>query len=212
VSSLSLFIQIAGRGARTTDKIYKDRFIFIDGGENSKEFGMWSAPRDWGKIFFNGYRPTKKKKESLLDVVECDVCGYMRAKHETPCPECGEETVVEEKGSSKKQKVETKTTEIKKVIYPDSKKIIGYTKRKNEDVFFALNILNNQIFDIFIRAGVDKQLFLDTLRNKNFYKRMHSIMRPHFFEIIYSDLKSYKNRTYEFQLSLLVDKLKKYYK
>jgi hypothetical protein len=37
-------------------------------------------------------------------------------------------------------------------------------------------------------------------------------MRPHFFEIIYSDLKSYKNRTYEFQLSLLVDKLKKYYK
>jgi len=47
-TSLSLFLQMVGRGVRVTDVIYKDNCILIDGGENIDRFQEFSDPsRDW---------------------------------------------------------------------------------------------------------------------------------------------------------------------
>ncbi|WP_434127357.1 helicase-related protein, partial [Enterococcus faecium] len=71
--SLSLWHQIVGRGARTSDLIFKDNFIVIDLGGNVSRLGKWSDDIDWQNIFFNGLIPEKKKKELLI---QCEQCGY----------------------------------------------------------------------------------------------------------------------------------------
>jgi superfamily II DNA or RNA helicase len=207
-ASLSLFIQIAGRGARTTDKIYKDRFIFVDAGGNSDRFGMWSQPRDWERIFFKGLKKPKKKREPLDEIKECSNCGFLKAKHEIECPECGH---VEEPKEKKEIAQKEQTTELVKIIYPNADKIIKYSIDKMEDVFFALKILNNQILDLFIITKVTKEQFETTLQNGIFIKKMDKIFKPHFYKIIYSQLRSDSNRTYFRQLEILTNKIKKHY-
>src|SRR5690606_14153391 len=83
-TSLALFLQMCGRGARSTDKIYKDSFIVIDGGSNIERHDPWSSPsRDWYKIFHEGIGKDKAKKESPLSVQECKDCGYLFARSES---------------------------------------------------------------------------------------------------------------------------------
>ena len=63
--SLSLWIQIAGRGARKTSKIEKPYFLLIDGGNNNEEHGIFSFERDWRKIFFDKQRKSFLKENSV---------------------------------------------------------------------------------------------------------------------------------------------------
>jgi len=206
-ASLSLFIQIAGRGARTTDKIFKDRFIFIDGGKNSERFNMWSYPRNWENIFFKGLNPPKKKKEPLDDIKECECCGALMARSDIECPECGH--IQEPK--LKKESVKIQTVRAVNIVYPNAEKIIKYAKKVNQDVFFALKILNKQILELFLISDVTCETFLKTLYNGNFRKKMDKIFRPHFYNIVYSNLESQSNRTYEQQLKNLTNQIKKHY-
>ena len=208
-ASLSLFIQIAGRGARPTQKIYKDRFIFVDGGGNSDRFGMWSAPRDWEKIFWNGFKKPKKKKELLEETKECEECGAIIARHELICEYCGhEEEIKEGKPNQLKDK---KTVKNAKLIYPNADKIYRYVKSKNEDVFFALKILNNQILDLFIATNTEKEKAKEILTGGAFLQRLNVIYRPHFRKLIFSDLPSGANRTYQRQVEILKNQITKHY-
>ena len=55
IASLSLWLQIVGRGGRSTTKIYKDNFTVIDGGGNVDRHNEWSDnTRDWRRLFFEG--------------------------------------------------------------------------------------------------------------------------------------------------------------
>jgi DNA-directed RNA polymerase subunit RPC12/RpoP len=96
------------------------------------------------------------------------------------CPECGHEIIPKPKPPKKENIVET---ELVKIIYPDANKIIKYTKANAEDTFFALKILNNQILDLFITTKVSEELFLKSIKNLNFYKKMDKIFKPHFYKI-----------------------------
>jgi superfamily II DNA or RNA helicase len=89
--SLSLWVQIAGRGARPTKKIEKPFFTLIDGGNNNKEHQVFSFNRDWEKIFYD-----KKIKDKLLDITECEECGFTYEVKENFCPNCGHVPEVEE--------------------------------------------------------------------------------------------------------------------
>lgn len=206
-ASLSLFIQIAGRGSRTTDKIYKDRFIFIDGGGNVERFGLWSSPRDWEKIFFKGLKPPKIKSEVLENPKFCKKCDYIMERGEIECPNCGhiEEPIERE------IKENIKDIERVKVIYPKAKNIIRYTISKAEDKFFALKVLDNLILNLFITTKVTAEKFEISLHNGIYNKKMNDIYRPQFYEIIYSELNSNSHRTYSRQLEILTNKIKKYY-
>lgn len=211
-ASLSLFIQIAGRGARTTTKIYKDKFIFIDGGGNSDRLGMWSdKTRDWEKIFFNGLKPPKQLKESLDDINECFNCGFLKMKSEKVCPNCkSEEPIIE----SEQKEIEITTNKITAVkvkqIYPSGEKIVNYTKSINEDINFAFRILINQTFDLFVKNKVTFGSYQQSIFNGTFDKRINRILGEPFIKIINS-LPSKTNRTLAFLKNKLKLKLQEYY-
>lgn len=216
-ASLSLFIQIAGRGSRTTDEnqIYKDRFIFIDGGGNIERHGLWSSPRNWERIFFKGIKPPKAVNEQLETTKECFECGAINSKNDRYCEECGVDMFPEDEDLQKdddedlivRNKVLAKNS---KPLYPNANKIINFTIRKKEDMFFALRILNNQIFDLFVRNKVTKEQF-----EKNLNGGLQRILKQHlnknYYLIINSPLRSEAKRTLKKQQELLITKLKKYY-
>ena len=69
--SLSLFLQMIGRGGRKCDSIYKPYFKVIDGGGNIQYFaskyggtGKWSDEIDWESIFYGTNEKPRAKKEA----------------------------------------------------------------------------------------------------------------------------------------------------
>ena len=201
VSSLSLWIQIVGRGSRTTDKLFKDRFIVIDGGNNIDRLGKWSDNFDWEKLFWgkDDYKPKKEAPEEMLK--ECDNCGELMPERQCVCKSCEHNNckikeIVVESGLA----VQINTVNI------DIKKIIRYSE--NQDKFFALKVLNEQIFRLF--KNVDKEQF-----ERNKIGGVERIFTTHlktgYLAIIRSDLKSKANRTYAQQKKILLTKLQNKY-
>ena len=67
------------------------------------------------------------------------------------------------------------------------------------------------MFDIIITSDFTGTALINTLNNGKFKKRLREIYYPHFIKIIFSELPSYANRTYNQQFNLLKNKLKKHY-
>lgn len=90
-TSLPLYLQMVGRGSRTTDT--KSEFTILDFGNNVKRFGFWDDPREWGLAKEGsgavGLAPVKTcpKCQSLLQATIniCGFCGYVfpKKKEET---------------------------------------------------------------------------------------------------------------------------------
>jgi type I site-specific restriction endonuclease len=215
-ASLSTFIQIAGRGARITNNIFKDRFIFIDGGGNSDRLGMWSdKDRDWSKIFFEGVKPPKQLKEQLDDITECVECEITILKSDVNCPVCKalQEQVIEQEEEEDEEDliVQNKIKAIKrKTIYPKGNKIVAYVNSINENINFAFRILINQTFDLFVNYEISKGNFENTLNNGVFKKRINKIMGEPFIHLI-NNLLSKSNRTLQYLITKLITKLNNYY-
>jgi superfamily II DNA or RNA helicase len=78
--SLPLFLQMCGRGGRTTPA--KSEFFILDFGDNVKRFGHWEKEREW--------KLTKdKKREGVAPVKECPECGLLLQSSIMLCPDCG---------------------------------------------------------------------------------------------------------------------------
>ena len=201
VSSLSLWIQIVGRGSRTTEKLYKDRFIVIDGGNNISRLGKWSDNFDWEKLFWgkDDYKPKKEAPEEMLK--ECDGCGELMPERQCVCKLC------EHNNCKIKQIVIDYgiAVQVNKVDI-DIKKIIRYSE--NKDKFFALKVLNEQIFRLF--KNVDKDQFE---RNKTggVERIFTTHLKSGYLAIIRSNLESKANRTYAQQKKILLTKLENKY-
>lgn len=212
IGSLSLWIQIAGRGGRTTTDIYKDHFILIDGGGNIDRFGLWSDRRDWEAYFYGSDKNNKPKarREEIEHVNYCDTCGYLKGLTESVCPNCGEIM----KGKTPKVKEQFESNEVLKAIEipsPDPRKIYEYTKAKNQDLNFAWRILINQIVDLFKYYRIQKQTYISTLENGNFDKRINAIIRKNYFFLKDTDLESGTYRTLNYFNKQIVIKLNKFY-
>jgi len=203
--SLSLWIQIAGRGARITNKIEKPNFLLIDGGNNNKEHQVFSFDRDWKKIFFD-----KKIKNILDDIQDCDFCGFQFLSSENKCPNCGEEVPIKEKEDKdvplklfeiqgKKNKLEPPTLDINHFINKGSTKYETLKALKDKWVFFLCKL---EIKESDFIYHEDKQ----------FKERFRLYLRPIYFKIITSILKDSKNVKYDsFTQKILKEtKLKKY--
>jgi superfamily II DNA or RNA helicase len=213
-ASLSLFIQIAGRGARTTKKKFKDKFIFIDGGGNADRFGMWSDPsRDWESIFWEGLNKPKQLKPILDDINECYECGFLKMKSEKVCPNCGHEEAPRAVMEKSFEVSENKQTAVlKKVVYPNGDKIVKYCREVNQDINFAFKILINQVVDLFIKNNVTQGMYLKSLKNGELEKKLTKITAPSFIKIIHSDLISKSNRTLTYIKTKIKTKLNERYK
>lgn len=91
VRSLSLYIQMAGRGSRVIrfgDSMYvetKNKFIILDMHGNCEYLGEWQDERDWEALFRN----KDKKKEGVAPVKFCPSCDAVIPASSTECKFCG---------------------------------------------------------------------------------------------------------------------------
>jgi superfamily II DNA helicase RecQ len=207
--SLSLWIQMVGRGARPAFDKGKTDFIVIDGGENIARLNEWSSSiRNWESIFQNGFKPDRAKREVLEEVNTCPACGEYMPKSALICDACGYEI---QKKVKEKKVSEQLAVPIKLAEKPNWVKIIRYCKRINQGQIFALQLMTNQIVDLFRTHQVTKETYLSTLENGKCRHSLMAIIRPVYGAIINSDLPSKKNRTLEFQYNLVIKAINKHY-
>lgn len=138
--SISLFLQMCGRGSRTTP--LKKDFYILDFGNNISRHGFWEQEREWNL-------KKKKKKEGVAPVKDCPECGCILSARLMECPECKhvfektekdiEEQIVVELQKMTYQQIqdEIKTADFKKLeqiaIAKGYKKTWIYYHLKTED-------------------------------------------------------------------------------
>jgi superfamily II DNA or RNA helicase len=83
-ASLSLWLQMGGRGGRITP--YKHLFTIIDMGGNAITHGDWCQRRDWYDLFWNPGKPGKGGVPPYKECVECDAIIFAGVR---VCPVCG---------------------------------------------------------------------------------------------------------------------------
>lgn len=141
--SISLFLQMCGRGSRVTDT--KKDFYILDFGNNISRHGFWEQEREWNL-------KKKKKKEGVAPVKDCPECGCILSARLMECPECNyvfektekdiEEQIIVELQKMTYQQIqdEIKTADFKKLeqiaIAKGYKKTwIYYHLKTEEDLF-----------------------------------------------------------------------------
>lgn len=77
--SISLFLQMCGRGSRTTS--LKKDFYILDFGNNISRHGFWEQEREWNL-------KKKRKKDGVAPVKDCPECGCILSARLMECPEC----------------------------------------------------------------------------------------------------------------------------
>lgn len=210
-ASLSLFLQMVGRGARITDVVYKDSFILIDGGGNVDRHQEWSDPtRDWYRLFNEGIGKDSMRKEDLLDIQNCPSCGFMYQKSEKACPNCGEVIIPDPKPA--KTESDKVLAPIREIPPPNGEKIYKYTISKNENINFAFKILINQICDMFIFYRVTKDQYISAKQKGELEKKVKKMIQKCYFTLLSKkDIQASNNRTIKYLLDKTIEKLNKIY-
>tara|TARA_R110000787_G_scaffold183311_1_gene295282 strand:+ start:1063 stop:2670 length:1608 start_codon:yes stop_codon:yes gene_type:complete len=205
--SLSLWIQIIGRGSRPSKKIFKDFFNVVDLGQNIAKHGRWSENRDWEQYFHAPGKKLKKINDMLL-TWECDSCYYLNEVGIAECGNCGEpKSNVKINGKVKKEK-EGELVELEKMPLPKGNSIVRYATNLNEDANFAFKVLDKAVIELFKHYKVDREFY--TNRRDEFVERVKNIYRPSYFVIIKSDLKG-KRRRLNTQMESIISKIDKIY-
>ncbi len=201
VSSLSLWIQIVGRGSRTTNKVFKDKFIVIDGGTNIQRLGRWSEDFDWNDKFWckGNYKPKKEAPEE--ETKDCENCGQLMNIKACFCKSCDfNNCEIKDVEILNRIAIKVNSVEI------DVDKIIRYAEGKCK--IFALKVLTSQAVRKF--DNIDKAQFERNL-NGGVERFLNTTFKNGYWQIIKSDLESSSNRTWERQRNIVLTKLKKKY-
>jgi superfamily II DNA or RNA helicase len=195
--SLSLWIQICGRGARITNKIHKDKIIIIDGGNNIEEHGEFSFNRNWKKIFSD-----RKIKLIIEATQECESCGFTFPEKDKVCPNCGEEVMTEEILLTIKQfSIGGQKAKLK----PPTIDINFFINNGNTD-YQALKVLSDLWVTFLYKSDIKKEDFLFHQRKGNFQRRFDVLLKPYYLEIIRSILPKGKNVIYKSFCNKIIEK------
>lgn len=89
--SLSLYLQMVGRGSRTTDT--KNEFNILDFGNNITTHGFWHEVRPWGLTL----KEMKEKPKGEAVLKNCSNCEAFIPVRMVVCSECGHVDVKEKK-------------------------------------------------------------------------------------------------------------------
>jgi len=181
--SLSLFLQMVGRGARPSDIIFKDQFIVTDLGGNVDRFNQWSSDRDWTRLFKYGLNPAKKAKETLI---QCDSCGFnWMGTSLDPCAECGNYNKAVKSTSNSVSNTEDylhKSTElINKIVMPNAVKIREFVERTNGGKPEYWNIIIDRYIDLWKFNG-DKQTYLNRIKTKTLEPKIQHYIKDYYFQ------------------------------
>jgi superfamily II DNA or RNA helicase len=99
--SLSLYLQMVGRGARIYPN--KSKFTVIDLGKNTTRHGFYDHQQDWHKYFYEG---SEKEKTGVgaAPTKECPECGYVQHPRVVNCENCDYDFVAEREAQAKEEK------------------------------------------------------------------------------------------------------------
>lgn len=213
--SLSLFLQMIGRGGRKCDSIYKPYFKVIDGGGNIQYFatkyggsGKWSDEIDWNSIFHGNNEKPRAKKEALDSTKLCENCDCLIAKNSLECDECGFVFEEKKKNEAYSDEVAVLVDEIPK---PNGKKIVQYCEKVGKDKSFAWVILQNQTIDLFVKHSVTLGTYRKTQDNGKFNESMRRVIKEPYASIQGSSLEGTCLRTKAYIINKIRNKLEKYY-
>lgn len=203
--SLSLWIQIAGRGARKTKKIEKPYFLLIDGGNNNEEHGIFSFDRDWRKIFFD-----KQRKALLNEEVDCEECGFRYPKRDKSCPNCGAVTEIEEFEEDE----DDKPVKEFKIKGKKSSPIIpvldlNFHIEKGHTKYETLKILKQKWVTFLSKFDIPLKDFIWHENKGNFKERFLKHLRPLYLQILRSMLKDSKHVRFDSYCDKIIMETKK---
>lgn len=215
IQSLSLWLQIVGRGARPTNSFYKDTFILIDLGGNVKRLGKWSDPIDWKSIFFKGLKPEKRTKPKLI---QCDACGYNFVGFGgEPCEDCGHINipVVMEKslGTGREndfERVLTKTSRVSVIPIPNGRKIAEFVKRTTNSKNDYWRIIIEKYIDLWKYNNVSRTIYFQRAQSGKLEQRIMEYLKMNYGYV--NILSEGVPRTYEYLLNKIKKGLEKLYK
>lgn len=180
--SLSLHHQITGRGGRITDKIFKDTFIYIDGGGNIARHLEWSDPSiDWERIFYKGVGEDKPKKQALDQITDCENCGMLYSKNTKICPECGHERFTPPPLENVEILSEEILTPIREIPPPNGEILYKFTKTKEENINFAFKILVSRIEEMFIMYRVSREAYLRSEKSGELERKITKMIQKCYF-------------------------------
>ena len=118
-TSLPLYLQMIGRGSRTTDT--KSEFTILDFGMNVQRFGYWHSERTWS---LEVEKRKSRKKLDTFPVKFCPDCGAIVAVQVRTCEYCGYIWEVSEK--------ERVFAELEQLTYSDIQRRISECKNVEE--------------------------------------------------------------------------------
>lgn len=213
--SLSLYNQIVGRGGRVTDKIFKDTFIFIDGGGNIERHLEWSDPsRDWEKIFYKGVGEDKPKKQALDQITDCENCGCLYTKSKKICPECGFERIAPSPIEKEEVLGDEVLMPIREIPPPNGEILYKFTKSQNENINFAFKVLIGRIEEMFIMYRVTKDAYLRSVNSGELEKKVKKMIQKCYFVLVKKEdiiPENWQGRTIDTLIDRVKVKLKKRY-
>ena len=211
--SLSLWLQIVGRGARTTNEIYKDNFIVIDLGGNVKRLGKWSDYVDWEKIFFKGLNPIKRKKPTLI---QCEKDGFNFVGYQgDACPECGHintpQTRLMTSGEREdnSERVLKSTTNISVIPIPNGRKIAEYVFRTTNNKNDYYKIIIEKYIDLWKYNNVSQSIYLQRKKNGKLHTKIMEYLTKNYGYV--NMIRNGVPRTYNYLCEKIKDKLSKIY-
>lgn len=199
--SLALWIQICGRGARTTKKIEKPNFLIIDGGNNNELHGEFSFDRDWKKIFSD-----KQIKSFLIEIHDCDECGFQFPKNDKICPNCGLEIPA---GEEKEREDKEFVIKGKKATPQIPTLDINFHIDKGSTKYQAIKLLREKWVSFMSKFDISEDNFNYHLKNGNINLRFRNNLRPLYFIILKSILKDGKRVKYDTLCEQIISDYKK---
>ena len=213
--SLSLYLQIVGRGGRVTDKIFKDTFIFIDGGGNIERHLEWSDPsRDWEHIFYKGIGEDKPKKQALDQITDCENCGMLYSKNTKICPECGHERYTPPPTENVEILSDEILMPIREIPPPNGEILYKFTKSQNENINFAFKIMINRIDEMFVMYRVSKEKYLRSVNSGELDRKVKKMIQKCYFILVKKEdiiPENWQGRTIDTLVERVKEKLKKRY-
>jgi superfamily II DNA or RNA helicase len=137
--SLSLYLQMCGRGSRLSNIITKNKFTILDLCGNSFSHGLWQQDREWDVLF----NKIGSDKEGIAPIKECPSCFLALPIQAKQCPECVHIFINEE--AKEVQEIDPELVKIeavkKHMFY-----IMDRVKQNGNSKYRAIHLIKEKIF------------------------------------------------------------------
>jgi superfamily II DNA or RNA helicase len=137
-TSLPLYLQMCGRGARLSNKILKTYFNIVDLCGNYAVHGLWNDELEWDVLF----EKSKSDKEGAAPTKSCPECETVVHAKVMECPSCGH--IFETKEIQ--QDVKDPELILIEKLKADVIEIMDKVNQRGQNVYRGLHLIKEKIF------------------------------------------------------------------